>query len=81
MRVKQRVVHVHHKHLVVPNTSQDILMFRMPIHVLAYLHLEIAARNPIVGHARTPTTEVCPLNTVVGSMVVLALEYDVTSLA
>ena len=62
----------HHKHFIVAHTSEGVVLRRMPVYVLRYgVRQKSGTLTPFM--ILTPTTDVWPRNTVVGSIVVFSL--------
>lgn len=67
----------HHQHLVISNTGENVFFRRMPVNILSTVSFKAVRFRAV---ALTPTTEVCPRNTVVGSSDGLLFAYALTSL-
>ena len=69
-----------HELLVVADTSEGVVLRRVPIHVLSNKSTSHVLVLSVSREGRTPTTDVWPLKTVVGSITFLAFEYELISL-
>src|ERR1700761_1946538 len=70
-------VSAHHQHLVVPNARKNRFIVGVPVNILIPKYQRISSRRSSI---LTPTTDVWPRKTFVGSIEVFDFVYELTSL-